>query len=129
MAADGWRFGPKYDPRAKTHDALVPFNRLDPTDRWTALVAVHCSGLAERLRRTIEYPRGAERLFRPSDLREGLAVRSAEAGEHGGAAEIGRVRAWTVDASTGCVSSITVRWADGQETRHFPAERDLHAAE
>lgn len=131
MLAAGWRLGPTYDPKAKTHDALVPFNRLDPTDRWTALVAVHCSGVAERLRETIEYPRGRERIFRPGDLREGLAVRMAEdPGAHaGGPPEVGQVCAWTVDPTTGCVSTIMVRWPDGQTTRHFAAERDLQAAE
>ena len=32
MTDTGWRFGPAYDPEARTHDALVPFGRLAPHD-------------------------------------------------------------------------------------------------
>ena len=131
MMEKGWRHGAVYDAEAKTHDALVPFERLDATDQWTAFVAIHCSGMARTLREAVEYPRGPERILRPEDLREGLAVRIVGHPSEltGGPADVGRVSGWTVDPSTGCVSIVMVRWADGEETRHFPVERDLRPVE
>jgi hypothetical protein len=35
MLADGWRFGAEYDPAARTHPALVPFDSLPPLERFS----------------------------------------------------------------------------------------------
>ena len=118
MVEEGWRPGREYDPQTRTHDGLVPFSELDDTDRWTAELAAEISGAFEILARCIDYPRGRQKLLRPEELRRGLRVALPDNPE-----EVGEVSGWAT--AHGRVTLIRVRWTDGEETTHYPEERDL----
>ncbi|CAG1010346.1 hypothetical protein PHYC_03834 [Phycisphaerales bacterium] len=116
MLAEGWRYGPAYDEAAKTHDALVPFEQLHPTDRvWTR---TGLEDYAEILLREVEYPRGDDREFRPEEMRVGLPVVGSDLESKG------TVQAW-IATPDGCLESITVRWDDGEVTEHCPASGEV----
>ena len=140
MEAEGWRYGPGYDPGRRTHDALVPFRRLDQHDRRQALLGIAALQIEDELRGSVWYERGPDRLLTLEEMSEGLRVASSpwstghptheetgevrEAGEIG---EVGQVIAWDTD-DQGWLCSVTVRWPDGSTSTHHPADRELTRA-
>lgn len=118
MESCGWRHGP-YCPTDRTHDALVPFDRLDSPDRRAAILAVLTSGVRGTLVRGVEYARGPDRPLSIGEVRHGLPV--------GCAADPGRrgtVESWEI-GDDGELALIRVRWADGAVTDHPAMEREL----
>ncbi|MFN0133903.1 MAG: hypothetical protein ACKVW3_15410 [Phycisphaerales bacterium] len=127
MEHEGWRSGP-YDAAARTHDALVPFERLDPRDHRRACVAIEAEGAVEWLAGLVRYTRGPGREFAAHELKPGLpVVLGAPGGEGSAGNEVGRVESWDLDHS-GALRVIRVRWPNGAQSEHFPAEQDLRRA-
>ncbi len=125
MAADGWRYGPRYDEAARTHDALRPFEALDRHDRRLALNAVRAMDLARLLAGAVDYPRGPDREFTVEEMRAGLPVAMVPTpGEEEAEADRGVVESWETDAE-GDLRLIRVRWPDGEVSEHHPAAREL----
>lgn len=128
MEREGWRPGP-YDPEARTHDALVPFERLDPRDRRRTRVAIEAEGVVEWLAGLVRYTRGPGREFAAHELKPGLPVALGAPGGEGPAGddsdrEVGSVESWELD-DRGELRVIRVRWPNGVRSEHFPAEQDL----
>lgn len=119
MKAEGWTPGQRYDEAARTHDALVPFENLDPRDRRCLLAGVRAEGLEELLLRAVDYPRGAERELGVGEMRRGLTVTD------GGGEARGSVESWETDAGGRLLELIRVRWEDGEVTEHYPPEGEL----
>lgn len=118
MEAGGWRHGP-YCPEQRTHDALVPWDRLSPGDQRAAALAAATSGARELLSRGLEYPRGTDRPFLLEEMRSGLPVR-----EPGANGRSGQVEGWDTD-DEGQLAVIRVRWDDGSLSEHPAMEREL----
>lgn len=118
MTETGWRYGPVFDPSTRTHDALVPFERLAPHDARSTRVGVLAAEIEHQLVDLVAYPRGADREITAAEMRVGLGVEDSHTGE------AGEVRSWTLDAG-GALDSIIVRWTDGGETAVFPPERTI----
>lgn len=128
MAAHGWRYGPRYDEAARTHDALRPFEALDRHDRRLTLGAVRATELARLLAAAIDYPRGPDREFTVEEMRVGLPVAMVSApGDDEGVADRGVVESWETDQE-GELRVIRVRWADGERSEHHPGARELRRA-
>ncbi len=125
MAADGWRYGPRYDEAARTHDALRPFEALDRHDRRLTLNGVRAMELARLLAGAVDYPRGPDREFTIEEMRAGLPVAMVPApGDEGVESDRGLVESWETDAG-GALRLIRVRWPDGELSEHHPAAREL----
>lgn len=127
MEQQGWAYAPAFDAASRRHDALVPFERLDPRDRRQALLGAEALDLLPTLVESIWYERGPARLFCAGEMREGLGVGwNTEHCEPGPDAppEPGRVVCWNTD-SRGLLCSITVAWADGTHSEHDPEAREL----
>lgn len=127
LLGEGWRLGP-YNPPGRTHDSLVAFESLDPLDRQSAVDSVRALDLEGLLARAIEYDHGPAREFTLKEMVKDLEVVWADAPATPGidsAADRGRIQSWNVDASTGRLSLIQVRWADGSLSEHFPSQREL----
>jgi hypothetical protein len=125
MLLEGWRLGDDYSAELKTHDALVPFDRLRRRDRLIAQVNLECAELTEQLIKLAAPDRSPEAPFGVEDLHVGLRV--GWGGPDGAEAPIepGVVESWEVD-DEGDVTSITVRWAGGRVEEFNPFERLLH---
>lgn len=123
LEAQGWRYGPHYCPREFTHDALVPFERLDRRDRQTAVLAAMTSGARSTLQDAVGYARGPDRPFGVEELRPGLVV--CESGRPG---RRGRIESWSTD-ERGEVVIIRVRWEDGAVGEHPATEQELARVE
>lgn len=130
MAARGWKHGDSFDAEQRTHDALVPFDRLNIHDQNNAIAIVRSEEIEERLAHAMDYPRGPDRPFTPEEMRVGLpvgwaaSVKFKEPGPNS-PADIGTVVAWEVDADSGELSLIRVRWPGGDIYEHYPSLRDL----
>lgn len=118
MESCGWRHGP-YCPKARTHDALVSFDRLNGVDRRAAVLAVLTSGVRESMVSGLDYPRGADRPYSLGEMRPGLPVRCAAQPDRQGSVE-----SWVTD-DDGELALIRVRWDDGALTEHPAMEREL----
>jgi hypothetical protein len=126
----GWRPG-RYDPGAKTHDALVPFDCLGKHDRRQALLGIQALELEQELIDSIWYERGPARCFTAEEMCEGFPVTTNPEGiareTHPSAdrpAETGEVIGWEID-DEGWLCAVAVRWSDGSISEHHPAAREL----
>lgn len=129
MRAEGWRRGRRYDAARRTHDALVPYERLGPQDRRAARIGIEACGVESRLAEAIEYPRGPDRPLSLREMRIGCEVVFCREGPPRSrhavpAPDIGRIVGWTVDAR-GTLHLIRVRWPGGEVARYTPWERAL----
>ncbi len=125
MAAHGWRYGPRYDEAARTHDALRPFEALDRHDRRLTLAAVRATELVRLLAAAVDYPRGPDREFTVEEMRVGLPVAMVPApGEEAAEGERGVVESWETDKE-GELRLIRVRWPEGELSEHYPGAREL----
>lgn len=124
MVTDGWRHGPRFDEAERTHDALVPFDQLGRHDRRHAVLAVECSGIAERLADLIDHPRGPDREFTTEEMRTELPVTLSPRQGEAAPAERGAIVSWETDEG-GDLRLIRVRWSDGDLSEHHPAAREL----
>ena len=128
--AQGWPYADRYDPARRTHDALVPWDRLGEPDRRAARMGVRLEGVEDLLAESIEYTRGPARVFTPEEMRVGQRVayvegiRAAEPGRDI-LNERGRVVSWEVDPCTGGLAFLRVQWDDGTLAEHYPSEREL----
>ncbi|QKK07510.1 MAG: hypothetical protein HND58_04585 [Planctomycetota bacterium] len=129
MERAGWTRGQRYEPRAKHHDALLPFDQLDARDQERALLGIRALDCFEQLAEAIDYQRGPDREFTLDDMREGLPVVHNDPGGPTPLApgEPGRIVEWKADA--GRLSAICVRWADGSTSEHHPAAGELRRLE
>ena len=123
MQDQGWQYGSEYDPRRKTHDALISFDRLPEKDRLATVFAVKSAEVERYLATLVCYPRGPERPFDLAELRDDLSVGLAKDLDPAGT-ERGRVTGWKVGPD-GLLQEIRVRWSDGTEQTHHPSEREL----
>lgn len=129
MRADGWSGGREFNPAARTHDAMVPFERLDPDDQWTMVEILEADGAARDLIRLVRYPRGEQMPLRTRDMRTGLVIESTVAQHQDGTPWRGRVLGWTTDPQSHRLTSIRVRWDhDGSEDDHPALENEVRAA-
>jgi hypothetical protein len=74
MIEEGWRPGERFNPRAKIHDALVPFHELRPDDREAAIEAAWCFESDNEMAELIDYPRGEERRQRRAEMNARLRL-------------------------------------------------------
>lgn len=126
MTYAGWVAGSHYSEPGKVHDALVPFEELNPADRRATLSSVRLEKMEAKLAALVEYPREPDRPFTLEEMRPGLSVTSAiEAGP--ASTEHGVVESWEADED-GTLRMIQVRWDDGDLTEHHPAARELRRA-
>lgn len=130
MVACGWTYGEVFDQEQCTHDALVPFDRLNIHDQNNAIVLIQSEEIEERLARLLDYPRGPDRPFTPEEMRVGLPVGWATSVKftdplRNAADEVGTVMSWQVDEATGELSVIRIRWPGGDVNEHYPSQRDL----
>lgn len=124
MLRDGWKHGPAFDRERRTHDALVPFERLSPQDRRHACLGIECAELERQLVFTIVYQRGPDREFAAEELRPGLEVGLCDPAQPDGLSGIrGVVERWQADAQGELV--IFVRWSTGELSEHLACEREL----
>jgi hypothetical protein len=128
MRHQGWSTGERWDPDRRTHDALVPFERLGEEDRQTVLAAVRLEKLQERLAGMVDYPRGPERPLVIAEMKMGLRV-LADSSAPNIPAPMGRVIGWETSPSSGGLELVRVRWENGQVTRHAPLARELRRVE
>ncbi|CAG0985581.1 hypothetical protein PHYC_02004 [Phycisphaerales bacterium] len=119
MQRAGWRYGPAYNETERTHDALVPFEKLPASDRRSTRAAILALEVEDLVFESIEYPRGPDREFTLSEMRVGLPVQ-CEPGP-----EIGKIVSWETDPGDEALRLIRVRWPDGSLSEHFPPEREL----
>lgn len=124
MIDGGWRPGAAVDERARTHDALVPFELLGEDDRWAAVESVEALGLEELLADSIAYPRGDERPLGVGDMRAGRRVEST-LGRGPAGSVCGRIVAWGEHPTRRRLEWVRVRWDDGSVTTHSPLELEL----
>lgn len=125
MIDGGWRPGVSADRAARTHDALVPLERLAEEDRWSAVESVEALRIEERLAEAIAYPRGAERPLGVGDMAAGRRVESSCQAVEGAGPPRGRIEAWGVHPRRGRLEWVRVRWDDGTLTTHAPLELEL----
>lgn len=128
MSEAGWRPGAEFDPSRRTHDAMVPFDRLEPDDQWAAVEILESLGAGPRLAEPIVYPRGLDAPLRARDMVVGLAVESGDRDQTTGRPVPGSVISWTTRQRTGRLDSVTVRWADGQVTSHTALAGEVRRA-
>ncbi|QKK07551.1 MAG: hypothetical protein HND58_04795 [Planctomycetota bacterium] len=123
----GWSRGPRFDPVAKRHDALVPFDQLDARDRERAVLGVGTLDCLEQLADTIDYQRGTDRAFTLDEMREGVPVVHNDPDRNDPSTlapnEPGRIIEWKAEA--GQLRCIRVEWADGSTSEHHPADGEL----
>ncbi len=127
MESLGWKLGP-LNPSLRTHDALVPFDRLGPHDRRRLLDAVAGLELEPVLLQAVDHQRGPDREFTLEEMRPGLEVAYAETAPEDPsgpdlAKERGVIESW--DARGGLLECVRVLWADGALVEYHPAERAL----
>jgi hypothetical protein len=132
MTQEGWNAGPTYDPVLKTHDALVPFDRLKAADRRNAVNFVVAEDLEQRIARGMDVPRGPEREFTTEDMRVGLQVGWADDvsladQSRDPRTEIGTVESWETVGEQ--LVLIRVRWPGGELLEHIPVEQELRRIE
>ncbi len=114
------------DEEARVHDALVSFEDLTKRDRHVLRVAVKAEEVEQFLSGIVHYERGPERLFMIEDMREGMRVGMARSDESSREDEIlGTVTGWGVEADSGELESIAVRWDDGNVMHYHPEVREL----
>lgn len=128
MVACGWMYGETFSPEKRTHDALVPFDRLSLHDQNNAVLIIQSEGFESKLERAIDYPRGPDRQFIPSEMRVGLPVGWAAGVKladplRDPSTEIGTIDSWEI--KSGELSVIRVRWPGGELLEHIPSLRDL----
>ncbi len=116
MKSEGWRYGDRVCIDDRTHDALVPFDRLSEADQIAARRSVQCMELEHRLAEEISYARGPNRDYVLEDMKVGLrAVFCPDfrppAMERVPQNERGEVEGW--ECLDGELESVRVRWADG----------------
>lgn len=129
MLADGWRYADRYSETERTHDALVPFDRLDRRDQRAARLGIVAEELEPRLASAIRYSRGPNREFLVEEMLQGRRVvfcphMRSPAPEQVTGADIGTVESWDVD-DDGELDLIRVRWPDGQVVEHAPGLLEL----
>jgi hypothetical protein len=127
MEGLGWRLG-SHDCKARTHDALVPFDRLGAHDRRRLLDAVAELQLEPVLLEAVDHQRGPDREFTLEEMRPGLPVAYAEGSRSSDpgrdiASERGVIESWTAKGDQ--LDVFRVRWADGTLAEYYPCERDL----
>ena len=128
MRQCGWRHGSRYDAGRKLHDALVPFEQLDPDTRHDLCQAVEHEELSQRLIELVRHDRGPARVLRAGEMRAGARVALADdEPEAGGTAPArqGTIMEWEVDPREGVLQLVRVRWDSGEVTEHFPPECEL----
>lgn len=128
MVDQGWRPGLEYNRQTLVHDALVDFDQLNDRDQQSAIRSVRVLDLESHLIGAIDYGRGSGREFVAEEMRIGVQVGWADDVEkvgRGALPERGTIDSWTVDATTGELMTIRVRWNDGSFSEHYPSEREL----
>lgn len=129
MLSNGWTYADRFDAALHTHDALVPFTRLERRDQRAARLGVLAEELESRLISAIRYSRGPNREFLIEEVVKGRKVAfcpnmkpppRASVQQEG----VGEIDSWTVD-SDGELDLIRVRWPDGQVTDHVPGLLEL----
>lgn len=127
--AEGWTPGSVFDPVAKIHDQLVPFEQLDKADQDATRLAIETNEIARQAVLAVEVERAADRPLRPREMRQGLRVGWAyniqPQTDSRGAPLVGMVDSWERDSATGELVLVRVRWCTGELTEHHPEERDL----
>jgi hypothetical protein len=118
LEREGWRYGERFDPARRTHDALVCFDRLSAADRDQARLAVEAEHLPAQLARLIDYPRGPARPFTLEEMTRGRSVQLE--GDEGAT---GRIESWESDENG--LQLIRVRWPDGALVEYAPQEQAL----
>lgn len=129
MRATGWTYADHFDEAARTHDALVPFERLDRRDQRAAQRGVLAEELKPRLINAIRYSRGSNREFLTEEVQRGRQVvfcprlkpPPAAAVQPG---DIGEIDSWTVNGD-GDLDLIRVKWRDGRIVEYVPALLEL----
>lgn len=121
MILQGWRPGAAFDPDAHIHDALVPFDQLNPVDQRAAYLGILVAEIADEVESACQYTRGPDRELSITDVRAGLRVRHCDA-----PSEIGTVESWEEDLRfPGALNIIRVRWDSGEVIDHAASEREL----
>jgi hypothetical protein len=126
--AHGWRYGDQFNVKERTHDALVPFERLGEADRIAARRAVEAEEIPAQLAKllTHSYSRGPCRDFVVDEMVVGLRVVFCANFVPPKVAlpeQAGEVVEWeTVD---GELDLIRVRWANGTCTEFAANSGDL----
>lgn len=120
MLSEGWRPGDSYSEEFRTHDALLPFDRLTPEQQEDAEFDAVATGVLKELAQLDVHPRGEGAPLLPSTIRKGQRVEFV--GEPQGD---GVVTGWSMDARYGWPHMVHVRWLDGTESSHCLAAGDL----
>lgn len=121
MIAEGWSPGEVFDPDAHIHDALVPFDHLNPVDRRSAYFGIVAADCTDEIRKAIDYARGRDQELGTHDMVKGLRVVHADAPEQRGV-----VVGWAEDrVFPGTLSTITVQWDSGETIEYAAAEREI----
>ena len=131
MQNEGWKPGRVYDASAQTHDALKPFQDLDPRDQAFARDAVQASGVLEQLSRILDYPRGSNTASSLSEFAVGLRVRLVQTDRIEGVEikpdDTGIV-CQTEPAEGDPITRVVVQWPSGDKTVHRVGDDDLRTA-
>ncbi|MCC6675504.1 MAG: hypothetical protein IT436_00035 [Phycisphaerales bacterium] len=130
MVADGWTPGAVYDEALRTHDGLVPFDRLSPDDRQATVEAIRFEGAERWLAGLVDYPRGPDRPLTAPEMRVGLRVieiRKDDAGAPPTDGLQGEVIAW-LNYPSGALKFVRVRWSDGMISVYSPFGGELRRA-
>jgi hypothetical protein len=132
MISEGWRGSDHYSAIHKTHDALVPFDRLAQRDQRAAILAVTAEELADRLTSCITYSRGPNRTFTIEEMSEGRMVALCPNLKVPDCTpptvDCGRIERWSTDEN-GELDLIGVRWPDGSLVEYVAALNELARVE
>jgi len=133
LARRGWKVAQEFSENARTHDAMVPFDRLSPGDRQEVLQLAQT--WADKLADEVEHPRGDDREFTKEEIFVGMPVAWADRmrltytdpARRGTdpSGVIGYVTAWTVSEDGASLESIKVAWPDDYVSEHLPVMREL----
>jgi hypothetical protein len=118
MLEAGWRPGKIYDATAKTHDRLVPFEKLTAFDQSQARLWVEIEELVDRLAESMRFAM-SQRELSANDIFVGMRVRIGDPER----LEFGRIVSWDIaDKATGSLEMILVEMDDGSVLDFIPAE-------
>ncbi len=126
MLAEGWRPGDRYDPDAKAHDSLRPFDELSPFGQDDIVQSVQDLALEESFVEsldTVYWSRnGRLRELTEQEMRVGLAVWYPE----GDTSLRGKVVSWEVEnPQIGRLEGICVKWENGEVIDYAARECEL----
>ena len=122
----GWLPGGAYDLEQRTHPGLVPYDCLPAYRKGQLRRFLMSECDAESLVDAVDIVLG-EPEWTADDLHRGLRVRMADDLHPG---TVGTVVSWELaDEASGALSSISVRWPDGEVVEYTPAMHELVRAD